>query len=410
MWKIVLLFTLLIHNPLFAQKFAELKGIVTDEETNTPISNASVYINSTTIGTYTNPKGEFKLINIRSVKFELIVSCIGYQTSRQIIVNNLDPLKLTIKLKPIAKELESVTVTPFDKDGWTRWGSIFEEKFIGKTTSSKKCRIKNPEVLRFKRSENKEKLIVYSTEPLNIVNLALGYNILFDLEDFTYYFNNDLVSYRGYAYYKVLPEEKKETVSEWEKNREKAYNGSLLHFMRSLYKRNVSEEGFDVYRKVVNLNREKIRVRKILEDSLGVRVFNDPNSGNTFLLGNPRKSDSLRYYNAVIRQPDNFESIDSLVLDLNNFISFSGDSIAQFQLPFFLNIKFNREEEEPSYTRFSKKIKKSKYQLSSISIPDKKSIYVLPNGFFYEGENLMTFGYWAWEGIAEMLPFDYISK
>ena len=189
----------------------------------------------------------------------------------------------------------------------------------------------------------------------------------------------------------MLPEEKKEPVSEWTKNREKAYNGSLLHFMRSLYKRNVSEEGFDVYRKVVNLNREKIRVRKILEDSLGVRVFNVPNSGNTFLLGTPRKSDSLRYYNAVIRQPDNFESIDSLVLDLNNFISFSGDSIAQFQLPFFLNIKFNREEEEPSYTRFSKKSKKSKYQLSSINIPDKKSIYVFTNEFFYEEENIMPF-------------------
>ncbi|PIQ20888.1 MAG: hypothetical protein COW65_12385, partial [Cytophagales bacterium CG18_big_fil_WC_8_21_14_2_50_42_9] len=54
-----------------------VKGRVIDEKTNEPLEFVSVYVNTTTIGTVTNAKGEFRL-NLPAGKYEIIVSFTGY--------------------------------------------------------------------------------------------------------------------------------------------------------------------------------------------------------------------------------------------------------------------------------------------------------------------------------------------
>jgi hypothetical protein len=74
-------------------------------------------------------------------------------------------------------ELESITVEPWEKDGWERWGRVFTESFIGTTSASRQCEIKNHKALRFRYSKKNGTLIAVADEPLIIENRALGYRI-----------------------------------------------------------------------------------------------------------------------------------------------------------------------------------------------------------------------------------------
>jgi len=61
-----------------------LRGIVIDEQNNKPIANASVFLNTTSLGTATNSEGNFEFA-IPNGMYELIVSSIGYTTYNQTI-------------------------------------------------------------------------------------------------------------------------------------------------------------------------------------------------------------------------------------------------------------------------------------------------------------------------------------
>ena len=47
-------------------------------------------------------------------------------------------------------------------------------------------------------------------------------------------------------------------------------------------------------------------------------------------------------------------------------------------------------------------------QISAIDVAD---VFVIEeNGYFYEQGDVVNTGYWAWEKIAEALPYDYWPK
>ena len=103
--------------------------------------------------------------------------------------------------------------------------------------------IRNPDVIKFFYYRRSDKLKVLATEPLIISNEALGYDLTFQLDSFVYYYKSDISSYRGTC----LFTEKLGTVSQamaWKTNREKAYFGSKLHFIRSYYDSTLKQNGF----------------------------------------------------------------------------------------------------------------------------------------------------------------------
>src|SRR5882672_7615516 len=65
-----------------------IRGKVIDQETKEGLPFASVYINLTTMGTYTDDKGEF-VLPLAPGPYELVVSFVGY-TSHQTFVNVSD--------------------------------------------------------------------------------------------------------------------------------------------------------------------------------------------------------------------------------------------------------------------------------------------------------------------------------
>ncbi len=89
---------------------------------------------------------------------------------------------------------------------------------------------------------------------MQIINNGLGYKVTYDLIDFRLTKNH--VTYVGYSRYEKLKGNKRK-LKRWERNRLKAYNGSRMHFIRSLRKEKFWDEGFriDQFKKVQNPNR-----------------------------------------------------------------------------------------------------------------------------------------------------------
>ena len=73
-------------------------------------------------------------------------------------------------MNPVVKELETVTVTAAEKNGWEKYGKDFIESFLSYSEFSNKCSIENPEVLKFYYESNSNTLKVIAKEPLIIIN------------------------------------------------------------------------------------------------------------------------------------------------------------------------------------------------------------------------------------------------
>ena len=143
-----------------------LRGIVIDEQNNKPIANASVFLNTTSLGTVTNSEGNFEFA-IPNGMYELIVSSIGYTTYHQTI--NTDKIQdfVTIKLKLKTLVMETVIIEPYEKDGWEKWGNFFLEKFIGTSSNAKNCKIENIGVIHFRNSKKNNELLQLQKNPLS---------------------------------------------------------------------------------------------------------------------------------------------------------------------------------------------------------------------------------------------------
>ncbi|MEJ5350706.1 MAG: TonB-dependent receptor [Melioribacteraceae bacterium] len=92
------------------QKFA-ISGIIYDEDQN-PIPNVNIKIEGTNIGTSSDIKGNFEISNVDSGKHVIVVSAVGYETEKRIVVlsgNHKVSLKFLLKKKCIS--IDNIVVT-----------------------------------------------------------------------------------------------------------------------------------------------------------------------------------------------------------------------------------------------------------------------------------------------------------
>ncbi|HEY4195563.1 MAG TPA: carboxypeptidase-like regulatory domain-containing protein, partial [Mucilaginibacter sp.] len=82
-----------------------ITGKVTNVIGKNSVSEASVFLNNTTIGSKTLTDGSFVLRNVRDGGYKLIVSCVGYETYTQTIIIDKDIHLDSIKLIPKINEL-----------------------------------------------------------------------------------------------------------------------------------------------------------------------------------------------------------------------------------------------------------------------------------------------------------------
>jgi hypothetical protein len=93
---VVLFLAVFAGNELFAQTTGALRGVVFDKGTGEPIPFATIFIKGTDIGTITDDKGMFSLIKIPYNKYDMRISCVGYDS---LIV----PIAISEKPSPAGK-------------------------------------------------------------------------------------------------------------------------------------------------------------------------------------------------------------------------------------------------------------------------------------------------------------------
>lgn len=376
-----------------------VKGLILDAEKNDPLANASVFLNTTSIGTITNTQGAFTL-TIPNGKYELIVSSVGYETHVEAVNTSNVSDFITIKLKVKAQVLQTVVIEPYEKDGWEKWSQFFLESFIGTSSNAKECTIKNPGIIRFRNSKKTNELSAYAEEPLIIENASLGYVIYYQLETFNYNFKSHYLMYTGYPFFKPMKGNAARQ-KKWTKKREEAYQGSMLHFMRAVYRNKIAQEGFEIRTLEKIPNREKQRVKAAYPANM-----HTVKSANGTMVVTHVNKDSADLYDRILRQDDYKDVVGKNPLP-GDSIAYAVDPVtAGFDFKNYLLVLYRHRLAPPEYRQQFPKANAG--MMSQIFLLNEKPVEIQANGAYYNPADLMTSGYWAWsEKIALLLPFDY---
>lgn len=343
-----------------AQTIFTVTGKVIDAETKAPLQAASVFAQNTTVGTVTDASGNF-IIKLYSGGYDLAVSYTGYQTYSRRISSAEDADKsLVIELKQKEKSLEEVAVKSSNevKDGWQKYGVFFTEHFIGKTANSKQCIIKNPEALKFYFSKKRNRLKVLAAEPVLIQNQALGYNIKYTLDSFVYDYSTSTNLFTGYPLFEEMATTELNQLQTWHNARLKAYNGSILHFMRSVYNQQLKEQGFEIQFLI-----------KVNGADSAIKLTN--------------------FYGAINYSKD----------DTTQVVEFSPNQQD-------MAVLYKNEKPDTDYLSANDDAPKD-FELSIVNITPSQNIAIEQNGFYYDQNDIIATGYWAWEKAGDMLPYDY---
>jgi len=446
---------LLISINLSAQ--TSISGVVTDS-LNNPIPYAHVYLSKTTIGAITDKNGVYSLIVPKGGRYELIASFIGYKLNSQIVYSENKKQTINIKLLENIFILNEVTIKSRYRNRQKDYNQ-FIKSFIGETSNSQSCKILNPEDLRLLRDSKNNILKGYSINPLKIENKALGYNILYDLVDFSYNIKTGIVRFSGYNYFQPLNGSLRRN-KVWEGNRLATYYGSKMHFLRALFSDSLSREDFKIFEckfdsvskkysiiKSVNLNYIRFLntrpfITLLYNDSLMIS-YTDNNPG---LIGEqlaPQSitkglfSDSLKRENYSIIKNYTDTSLNNLSGNkpiLENDIKLSSNK--NYVTLFYANplmISYTDSHSELSsknpILQLDENIRVSTYILTSykdewaipsaeksflnakeyrsiISFSDTLKLY--HNGYYYEPYSIIWAGEMALERIGDMLPLDFL--
>jgi TonB-linked SusC/RagA family outer membrane protein len=101
-----------LAHPLAAQQAGAVQGVVVDAATATPLANAQVTIQGTTLGTLTNEQGRFELRNVPSGTHTLHVQRIGYAAlTREIAISEGQTTTANISLAESAVAIQELVVT-----------------------------------------------------------------------------------------------------------------------------------------------------------------------------------------------------------------------------------------------------------------------------------------------------------
>lgn len=393
---------------LFAQQI--IKGKVVNTSTGTALANCNVFINNTTRGTVTDNAGYFELNNVPGGKYELIISSVGYETRAIPFIAAELPLDLLIKLSIRIRELENVTVEPFEEGSWQQWGAIFTESFIGRTENAAHCKILNQDSIRFRYYKKSNRLIAFSDIPLIIENKSLGYIISYQLEEFELNYRQRSIFFLGYPLVQEIEHDRRALQEKWNRKRQKAYQGSVFHFMRSLYDNRLKEEGFEVRRMMKLPNTEKLRVKAIYKDVKISKKYVINGKTSIEYVNEPANlpKDSINYYRKVLQQPDINEEYGKDILTADSLIE---KSEARGKIIFFTDyifVTYKYETEDPEFIRSQMLTRRPSYQRSTVMLLNGNAIVVEAGGHHYDPRDFFTSGYWGWsEKMADYLPLDY---
>ena len=126
--------------------------------------------------------------------------------------------------------------------GWKNNLKQFERAFLGSSRNARRSVILNPCVLDFESRDGAFE--AKASAPIKIENRSLGYHMTIVL---TYFYETGRdVIIGGPVYFRELVPADDREAETWRKNRERTYQGSFMHLMRSLVDGTSRKQGFFV--------------------------------------------------------------------------------------------------------------------------------------------------------------------
>ncbi len=381
----------------------ELSGRIIDSLTQAPVPFASVYFANTTIGTFTNDKGEFVFRNFASGKYDLIVSFLGYKTV-QTSINFYDTEQhIEILLPQQSTQLDEVIISP-DTSHRASDMREFMRTFIGQSRNSAETRILSTKGIHLYFDLQTKELTAASRKPIEIINKALGYKIIYQLESFSLNYASGTQSYFGLPRFEELVAKNNGMKKRWQKERRRAYEGSFTHLI-NLLQRGILDGPFVIqeFYRVPNRDRppEEFLKRKIA-------YWRDRNAGRNVgirLDGAVTRNDSLGYYIRLRQLPVLKDSIGRTFTKPEELLDVSGKNILYTGM---IRVIYKNEVEELAFAQSNRR-QPQKIQVSVIHLMGKQ-LTLYENGYYEDIREVLFEGYMGWqEKISDMLPLGYVS-
>ena len=243
MRKIILLLLLLTFCQVGRTQIIE--GTILDQTGGIKISFASVYLNGTSVGTYSDQNGDFKLDITKYSSMPLTISALGYYSVT--LSDFAKDIPVMVHLAPKIFELNEVVINSkaIDKERIINL-RLFRNEFLGTTDNANKCEIINEKDIAFNYGSDKDTLKAFASHPIIIYNNALGYKITYYLDKFEYYKKSKSFFYKGSTIFSEDSTSEKTQKQFFERRRRYSYLGSRIQFFRSLWANNLNPSGFSI--------------------------------------------------------------------------------------------------------------------------------------------------------------------
>ncbi|WCT11619.1 carboxypeptidase-like regulatory domain-containing protein [Mucilaginibacter jinjuensis] len=374
-------------------------GTVNDLTTHKPIENASVILSNSTIGNRTAADGSFTLKAVKAGQYDMVVSIVGYETFHlNLTVSNSNITIPLVELLPKSITLNEVVVKP--DANWARNYDIFKAELLGDGPEGKQCKILNPDVVQLNYDNTERKLTASSYDFMEIENPALGYHIKYQLTNFIKDYANNMLYYEGFMLFEDIKTNSSGQKKKWKKAREKAYYGSLQHFLRATLRNQTTEEGFRVLQLIRKPNPERPP-----EDLIKSKI----NYFRKLIFTNNRMAnDSISKWAKFNQMP---KTVSYLVqnppVNPGNLIAKTEQpGIYTLSYPDYLYVMYTKAHDDSSNNLSFHPLNIPNYAITIVSFSETKTLFD-ENGSVINPSSLMFEGNWGKSRVAGMLPVDY---
>jgi hypothetical protein len=397
--KTIIFFICLLPVTCMAQ--FTITGRVLNQADTKPVALASVFLSNATVGDKTTNDGTFTLRNVKPGKYNIVVSVIGFEAYTQTILVNNNIALPDIIIFPKTIALQEVKIKPkndADKKQYYEW---FKSEFLGKTALAKDCRILNPDVIEMDYDEKTSTLTASSYDFIEIENDALGYRIKYLLNNFTLNDKNEnarRIFYEGSALFENLkgtPAQQRD----WLKKRQEVYEGSPMHFFRSILSNRLAEEGFRVAQYAVYQNPERPADSLINAKIAQYKTLKD---------GDERYKDSLAVWTKKAKLQKTFERLMTYPLKVGELIKRT-DTKGLLALTCNYDGLFITYRNDHNFRVIGTLARLSDAGNTENTLARFNDAYTIfdSNGTVINPESLTFTGVWGRNRIAGILPSDY---
>lgn len=262
--SVILLVFLTFSSYVFSQV---IKGTVSDVRDKKPVQFAYVYIGGTMVGTNTDSDGFFKLDISKYPGIPVTISAIGYYQFTLKDYPKSEPVQ--VFMTPRVIELNEVVISDKSLERIRKSNlKLFRTAFLGNTVNGSLSVILNEDDIHFIYDDS-DTLKAYSTEPLKIKNMGLGYIVTYFLEEFEYDRRSDSFYFLGNILFDEDMGNDESVRQKFDRRREASYKGSRMHLLRELWNNHLDLTGFQLEDSKGN----RITYEEIVEDDGGTNKY-----------------------------------------------------------------------------------------------------------------------------------------